>query len=152
VNDKALIAPCGMNCSICSRYLATKNATKSKGIEIPYCFGCREKENKCAFQKKCDLLNKNKIEYCFQCQDFPCERLQNLDKRYRIHFRMSMIDNLKLIGKEGIGEFFKKEEEKWRCEKCGEMRCCHNGLCFKCDLGKLKNKKKDKLYRWEVIS
>ena len=149
MDDKTVIAPCGMNCSICSRYLARENDTKNEGVEIPYCWGCRVKSQKCAFQKKCKLLLKNKINYCFECQDFPCERLQNLDKRYRTHYRMSMIDNLKLIRQYGILPFLKKEEKKWQCHKCGEWRCCHNGLCFKCDIVKLKHKKKEKLYRWE---
>lgn len=146
--DKTLIAPCGMNCSICSRYLALKNSTNKKGIRIPYCLGCRKKK-KCAFQKKCPLLRSNKIEYCFQCHDFPCKRLQKLDERYRTHFRMSMIDNLKFIKKKGILKFLKKEKGKWQCKKCDELICCHNGLCFKCDFVKLKNKRKEKLYRWE---
>ena len=99
--DQTMIAPCGMNCSICVRYLAQENVMKEKGMKIPYCLGCRKK-NKCAFQKKCPLLNKNKIDYCYECPDFPCERLKHLDQRYRKHFRMSMIDNLKYIKKEGI--------------------------------------------------
>jgi len=60
-----------------------------------------------------------------------------------------MINNLKFIKKNGISKFFKEEENKWQCKKCEELICCHNGLCFKCDLEKLKNKKSEKLYRWE---
>jgi hypothetical protein len=144
--DQTMIAPCGMDCLICSRHLALKNAIGDEGLKIPYCLGCRKK-NKCAFQKKCNLLNKNKIEYCFQCYDFPCKRLQKLDKRYQTHYRMSMINNLESIKKNGISKFLKKEEEKWKCKKCDELICCHNGLCFKCDSDKLKKKKKP--YRWE---
>jgi hypothetical protein len=149
MNDKTLIAPCGMDCAICARYLASKNKTKEKGIEIPYCVGCRKKDKKCAFQKRCNLLNKNKIEFCFECKDFPCKSLHALDDRYQKHYKMSEIDNLKSIKKDGLSKFLKDEEKKWQCKKCGEPICCHNGLCFKCDIAKLKNKKKDKLYRWE---
>jgi len=99
------------------------------------------------FKKRCNLLLNNKIKYCFQCKDFPCERLQRLDKRYRTYYRMSMIDNLKFIKKNGISKFLREEKKKWKCKKCGELICCHNGLCFKCDLVKLKRKKKR--YRWE---
>lgn len=147
--DHVMIAPCGMNCSICARQLALKNNLKNEKIIISYCPGCRNK-NKCAFQKKCDLLRNNTIKYCFECDDFPCESLQRLDKRYRTHYRMSMIDNLKFIKKEGVSKFLKNEKEKWRCTNCGELICCHNGLCFKCDLGRLKNRRTEKLYRWEI--
>lgn len=44
-------------------------------------------------------------------------------------------------------EFLKKEHEKWRCTECGEIICCHNGLCLNCNMDTLlKNKK----YRWEM--
>lgn len=150
MDNKTLIAPCGMNCAICARYLALKYATNINGIKIPPCVGCRQKINKCNFQKKCSLLLKNKIKYCFECPDFPCETLKRLDKRYRTHYKMSEIDNLKYIQANSMNKFLKKEAEKWQCKKCGGLICCHNGLCFNCDTDKLKNKKK--LYRWEEVN
>jgi len=148
--DKISIAPCGMNCLICSRHLAFKNNILNQGIGIPYCLGCRKKNNKCAFQKKCDLLSKSKIEYCFQCPNFPCERLKKLDERYRNRYHMSMIENLEYIKENGIDQFLTWQEEKWRCPRCGGFVCCHNGLCFSCDLEKLKILvKKRQPYRWE---
>jgi len=146
--DETLIAPCGMNCSLCSAFLAQKNSLKDKGIGKSYCAGCRKNNKKCALlKKKCDLLLNNKIWYCFECDDFPCARLERLDKRYRTYYRTSMIDNLKFIQKNGTTKFLEKEEKKWQCKKCGELICCHNGLCFKCDFAKLKRKKRR--YRWE---
>lgn len=143
-----LIAPCGMNCAVCSGYLALKNEVKSKGIRMPYCKGCRPRDKKCAFLKKrCDLLANNKVHFCYECEDFPCERLGRIDKRYRTFFRMSLIENLESIRKNGMPNFLKTQEEKWRCSECGRVICCHNGICFSCSLDKLKNKKK--LYRWE---
>jgi hypothetical protein len=145
---KELIAPCGMNCAVCSGYLALKHDVKSKGIRMPYCQGCRPRDKKCAFLKKrCELLLDNKVRFCYECNDFPCERLRRIDKRYQTHFRMSLIENLESIRGNGLSEFLKKEEEKWQCLKCGETICCHNGICFNCSLDRLKNKKK--LYKWE---
>jgi hypothetical protein len=43
-------------------------------------------------------------------------------------------------------EFLKEQEKLWKCKSCGEMICCHNGLCYKCDLEKLRKKKQK--YRW----
>ena len=34
---KELVAPCGMNCAVCSGYLALKHDVKSKGVKMPYC-------------------------------------------------------------------------------------------------------------------
>jgi len=148
MNNEELIAPCGMNCGICSGYLAFKHDVKSKGIRMPYCIGCRPRDKKCAFLKKrCNLLLSGQIQYCYECEEFPCQGLQHIDKRYRAFFRMSMIENLEYIKKDGIWRFLEKEEERWKCSECGAVVCCHNGICYNCGLDRLKNKKK--LYRWE---
>ena len=146
--NEELIAPCGMNCGICSGYLALKHDVKSKGIRMPYCAGCRPRDKKCAFLKKgCDLLLNGQVQYCYECQEFPCERLSHIDKRYRDRYRMSMIENLEYIRENGSIRFLEKEEEKWKCPECGEVICCHNGVCFNCGLDKLIDRAK--LYRWQ---
>jgi len=143
-----LIAPCGMNCNICSGYLACKSDVKSAGIRMPYCAGCRPRDKKCAFLKKrCSLLLESKLEYCYECGDFPCSNLQKLDTRYRRDFRMSMIENLLFIRSNGIDAFLEAERDKWKCPDCGSSICCHNGICFECSKDKLAQKKN--LYRWE---
>ena len=142
------IAPCGMNCAICSHYLAFKNDLKSKNVSMPYCSSCRIRNKKCAFLKKhCELLMKNKVRFCYECKNFPCDNLKRIDKRYRTFFRMSMIENLNIIKKNGIEKFLEKENKKWKCPDCGGTISCHNGICFQCGIDKLKNKKN--LYRWE---
>lgn len=114
---------------------------------MPYCKGCRPRDKKCAFLKKrCDLLLSGRVQYCYECAEFPCRYLQHIDKRYRSLYRMSMIENLEDIKENGIERFLEKEEKKWRCPECGAMICCHNGICFGCELDKLKKKKS--LYRW----
>ena len=143
-----LIAPCGMNCGICSGYLALRNDLKSKGVGMPYCTGCRPRNKQCAFLKKrCDLLLNNRISYCYECHEFPCTNLSRIDKRYRASFRMSMISNLEYIRENGIDKFLNEESEKWKCPDCVKAICCHNGICFNCGLEELRLKKK--LYRWE---
>jgi Protein of unknown function (DUF3795) len=142
-----LIAPCGMNCANCAGYLACKNDVKDKGIKMPYCTGCRPRNKKCAFLKKrCSKLANNEVRFCFECSSFPCDRLKTIDSRYRSRYRMSMIENLNFIKRNGIEEFLDSQEKSWKCKSCGEMICCHNGICFNCGLEKLRNKKNK--YRW----
>lgn len=146
--NEELIAPCGMNCGICSRYLALRNDVRSKGIRMAYCTGCRARNRKCALiKKRCSLLLSGQIRYCYECKDFPCQNLRKLDTRYRALFRMSMIENLQYIKETGIKQFLDREKERWKCPACGEIICCHNGICFNCGLELLKSRKK--LYRWE---
>jgi hypothetical protein len=146
--NEELIAPCGMNCGVCSGYLALKHDLRNKGIRMPYCTGCRPRDKRCSFLKKrCTLLLNSKVKYCYECNDFPCRELSHIDKRYMTYFRMSMVENLESIKKNGIRQFLEKEEERWKCPECGGVICCHNGICFSCGVSKLRDKKK--LYRWE---
>jgi len=143
-----LIAPCGMNCNLCSARLAYLNDIKQKGLRMPYCTGCRPRNKQCAFLKKrCPLLMESKVEYCYQCPDFPCRNLKHIDSRYHKLYRMSLIDNLEYIREHSVEALLHREDDKWRCPNCGQPICCHNGLCFNCDFKKLKAK--TKLYRWE---
>ena len=146
--QELLIAPCGMNCGICSSYLAMTNSLNEKGVKIRYCEGCRPKDKKCGFIiSKCPRLKKKEIDYCYQCDDFPCELLERLDARYRKSYRMSMIDNQKTIRDEGMSSFLKKEKQKWQCPDCGGIISCHNGICYSCHYEDLVKKKQ--IHRWE---
>ena len=146
-DEKDLVAPCGMYCGICSAYLAQKNGLKGKGVKAPYCIGCRTRNKKCAFLKKrCRLLLENKIEFCYECPTYPCDRLRHLDEKYRTFFRTSFIENLERIKKAGIQKFLEEKNKEWKCPKCGGTICCHNGICYSCGLEKLK--KKSIPHRW----
>ena len=142
-----LVAPCGMNCSLCASYLALANDVKSSGVKMPYCVGCRPRNKKCAFLKKqCSKLLGGEVAFCFECPSFPCEPLKKIDSRYKTRYRMSMIENLHFIKEKGVQRFLEEQEKIWKCPNCGEMICCHNGICFNCDLETLKCKKEK--YRW----
>jgi hypothetical protein len=122
-----LIAPCGMDCSLCMRY------QKDKGG----CEGCRgSDEYKTKACIKCVIKNCSKLKdkYCFSCNLFPCIRLKKLDKRYRVKYKMSMIENLKNIDNCGIKKFIESENKKWKCRKCGRMICVHRQYCLNCGL------------------
>jgi hypothetical protein len=141
-----LIAPCGMNCGVCLGYLAMRHDTNKKGFRRQYCPGCRPRGRNCTFMAgQCDRLGKGLVRFCYECADFPCRRLKTLDKRYRTKYHLSMIENLECIRDCGIEEFLRKEMEEWRCTGCGDVICCHNGLCLKCSLDKLLRNRK---YRW----
>ncbi|MFH0767324.1 MAG: DUF3795 domain-containing protein [Bacillota bacterium] len=145
--EEKLIAPCGMNCGVCISYIAMDHDINQQGFNKNYCLGCLPRGKNCSFVKKhCKLLGKGLIRYCFECNDFPCERLRNLDTRYSTKYHLSMIENLNFIKDQGIEKFLEKEELKWACPKCGETICCHNGLCLNCDLEMLRQNKK---HRWE---
>jgi len=135
--EKQLVAPCGMNCAICSGYLAFKNSLPKKPGKVSHCQGCRPRNKQCAFLKKrCrdgQRLLRGEIDFCFECNHFPCPDLQGLDGRYRQRYGMSMIENLLEIRKDGLQKFLARQRRKYRCPGCGGLICIHNKKCYVCD-------------------
>ena len=72
------------------------------------------------------------LKFCFECGKFPCERIKQMDKRYRTKYNMSTIENLENIRKFGLREFIKNEKIRWACSQCGGIICVHIGSCFSC--------------------
>jgi hypothetical protein len=117
-----LIAPCGMDCAICSAYLREKNR----------CGGCYTANRLCS--KNCTISACEKVRgrYHHTCGDFPCRRLKQLDTRYRTRYGMSMIANLEAIRTHGIRAFVRTERERWTCKTCGGTIDVHHGKCAGC--------------------
>lgn len=144
--DAELIAPCGMNCSLCSAYQLRQNGINKRGFNKKHCPGCLPRGENCTHMgDACELLGKGSVRFCFECESFPCRRLKALDKRYRTKYHMSMIDNLNCIKELGLEAFLEKQRETWRCTACGAVICCHNGLCLNCSIDTLLMNRK---YRW----
>ncbi|SHE79425.1 DUF3795 domain-containing protein [Alkalibacter saccharofermentans] len=146
---KDLIAPCGMNCRLCISFQAMTLELKKKGFNRKYCRGCIPRGENCTHMgDSCELLRTGAVRFCYKCDKFPCKRLKALDKRYRTKYHMSMIENLQYIKENGMDAFLKRQEEIWKCQRCGGAICCHNGLCLSCDLKKLQQNKR---YRWGEV-
>lgn len=136
--NEGLIAPCGMNCGICMAYLREKNKCFGCTSEDPYMRSyCRE----CTI-RNCETIKTNTSGFCYECADFPCKRLKQLDKRYSAKYHMSMLENLEIIRSKGIKALLEREEEKWKCPECGGVISCHNGICYGCGQDILKYTKK----------
>jgi len=127
-----LAAPCGMNCAICSRYLAYFN-----GMKRSQCSGCRPGSVKCTYLfEKCSGINhaaEPEVVFCFKCDQYPCKEIKRMDKRYRENYGMSVIKNLEWIHEKGIESFLEDQQRKYRCSRCGGMVSIHNRKCFHCD-------------------
>jgi hypothetical protein len=124
----ALIAPCGINCGICLAYLREKNK----------CGGCRIKPavsfksiDRCVI-RNCIHLKETSSGFCYECDKYPCRRLKQLDKRYRIKYRENVIDNLDSIKVIGLNRFVEAEVERWKCKNCGATICVHRDKCLGC--------------------
>jgi len=123
-----LIAPCGLDCALCYRFQRRKDA----------CSGCRgdisDKLKSClnCKIKNCALIKNNTVEICSDCDQFPCEAIKNLDKRYRKSYRLSVLDDFKRIKTVGMARYLREQDKKWACTKCGETLCMHKDVCPSC--------------------
>ena len=127
--EQSMIAICGMNCTVCYKYLITKKYAKK-------CSGCQsDDETLPEHCRKCKIKDcaKNKnLEYCFACQEYPCKWIRNLDKSYKQRYKTSLIENGLFIKENGIAQFLKREKEKWSCSNCGSIIALHDGFCSEC--------------------
>jgi hypothetical protein len=126
---KHLIAPCGMNCGTCIAYLRDKNKcpgcriiTPNKTISVRQCI-----------VTKCSYLQKTTSKFCYDCEKYPCQRIKNLDKRYRTKYRTSFIENLTMIKEKGLESFLVFESKRRTCNHCGFVLSVHRDHCIKCN-------------------
>ena len=125
--QEELIAPCGMNCGVCMGYLREKNR----------CPGCRDNNTEKPISRlrckviNCETIANSKSKFCFECEK-RCDRLKQLDKRYRTKYHMSMIENLEFIRDHGMNEFLRWQTSKYKCPACGGVISTHNGRCYRC--------------------
>ncbi len=127
-----LIAPCGMNCAICKAYLAYKHNVPRQRGKVFHCTGCRPRSKNCFIKRKCAKLTDNQIQFCYECEELPCESVDRVDRRYRQRYGLSLVENLKMIKANGMDSFLKSQAEKYSCPTCGAVVCVHDGKCYSC--------------------
>lgn len=118
---KELIASCGMNCGVCVAYLREEN-------KCPGCYTGRKvggRPIKCSRR----LCEKRTGDFCYSCDEFPCQSIKMLDKRYREKHGMSEIENLEMIRDKGMDYFLKNEEKRW--VNSDGVFCVHDGKRYK---------------------
>jgi len=95
--ENKMIAVCGLDCSECDIFQAPNNPEiaqqivdwfrKKRNIEVKIedirCLSCRGDRTKhwspdCWILKCC--VDKKGLEFCYQCEDFPCEKLNEWAK------------------------------------------------------------------------
>lgn len=123
-----------MDCGVCSGYLAHSHGVPRKRGAILHCTGCRARAKKCAYLKgHCLALANGEVDFCFECADYPCLRLQQLDSRYRGRYGMSLIENLDLVRDSGVQALIERQRTLFECARCGQLRSVHNRKCYVCD-------------------
>lgn len=124
-SSPALFAPCGMNCLVCYVHLKSKKP----------CHGCLvddiDKPERC---KVCAIkactVSKGLV-YCYDCPDYPCKNIKNLEKSYTSRYKTSLLENSVYVRQHGLPAFFNREMQKWKCG-CGGVISLHDRYCSEC--------------------
>ena len=131
--EKNLAAPCGVYCGACRSYLLLKKDLLEERGYKSGCNGCRIRNKKCSYIKRdCALIRKNEIEFCYECNTFPCSNLKRLDEMYSKRYGVSQIKNLKRLQEVGFEQWIQEKEKLYQCLDCGGEICVHDAECFDC--------------------
>lgn len=122
-----MLAPCGVDCGICSAYLREKNHCEgclavNPDLNIGYCRTCSRKY----------CIEHKDEKYCYSCEKFPCRSILSLDKRYTEKYGESPIDNGRFVEQFGMEAFIALEKERWICKACGSVLNVHRSTCDVC--------------------
>ena len=123
---EVLFAPCSMNCMVCYVHLKKKKPCNGCfGIDINKPERCKACTIKACVQSK-------GLNYCFECCDFPCKAIKNMEKSYKKRYGSSLLENAQYVKNHGMIEFQSKERRKWICTICHGVVSLHDGVCSEC--------------------
>jgi len=117
-----MVAPCGINCGHCGAHMVKDNpeymdrllAVGFKKEMLP-CAGCRAIKGCCALiGSTCETyacIDKRGFNFCFECPEFPCAKLNPAADRANILPHNTKVFNLCIIQRHGLKRFLEKELE-----------------------------------------
>jgi hypothetical protein len=127
-----MVAPCGIDCGICELYICKDDSNLyNKLIErgmpkdkLP-CAGCRTIEGKCpvigGICSTYTCVQDHKVEFCYECNDFPCVKLHPAANRAEILPHNMKVFNLCTIKQAGVEKFVEKSLEIKKRYYMGKM-------------------------------
>ena len=128
--DAKLAAPCGLYCGACPVFRATASGdsaslqriaqTMDVSPEQVNCLGCLAEKGRpkilegrvCPTYRCC--IEQKGLQFCYQCQDFPCLKLAPCADRAQILPHNNKVYNLVLMQKLGLEEWLNMAQELWR--------------------------------------
>lgn len=146
---KKLVGICGIYCGTCPQYLAPRlndteelgNIQKATGVRVeeircdgcmsdrlfPSSAACKHGFRQCAAEKK--------VTWCFQCSDFPCQRLRDFRDVHIVNgisHHEHLIEHLESMREKGVEQWVAEQEAEARCPACGIPIYWHARECPNC--------------------
>lgn len=124
--ESVMFAPCGMNCKVCYKHCYHKKpcdgCLKSDAGKPEHCRKCKIK----------DCIKEKQLSYCFECFDYPCKLIKNLEKSYNKRYQTSLMENSAFVKEYGLNKFMEQQKTKYTCSKCGGIISIHDRECSEC--------------------
>lgn len=131
-------AYCGLYCGSCTVFMAVKNKTINKLAEEwqkdaddIICYGCKS-QKVAEFCRTCALKTcaaAKGVEFCIECDDFPCQPLEDFKNSGRYPYHREVNDYLKNIKEHGVQQWLKDMKKRWSCSQCGRE---HDWFTLEC--------------------
>ena len=93
-----LFSFCGLNCGLCPMFLGN------------HCGGCGNGNQSCKIAK-CSLEH-GKMEYCFECKNYPCEKYSHIDEYDSFITHKRQKADLERVQNIGIKQYNLEQQEK----------------------------------------
>lgn len=124
--ETIMFAPCGMNCKVCYKHCYMKKT----------CDGClKSDEGKPEHCRKCkikDCVKRKGVSYCYECSEYPCKLIKNLEKSYNTRYGASLVENSQFVKANGLTAFMEQQKERYTCPNCGGIISIHDAECSEC--------------------
>jgi len=131
---------CGLYCGACEVLHANmENRLDEKSSEWGVdpaqmrCHGCKS-DVLSIYCRDCELrtcAESKGLDYCYECEEFPCQRLENFNHDKVPHHVMVII-NQKVLAERGPEQWLEDQKIRWSCTVCGETFSWYQKTCSKC--------------------
>ncbi|MBN1692309.1 MAG: DUF3795 domain-containing protein [Dehalococcoidales bacterium] len=131
-----LVSPCGYCCLSCAGYehsvcdddVVIQKEAKRANLSVDElrgsCAGCRPKQGRPIMNMLCQTydccVNKKGLDFCYQCEDFPCLKLAPISGMAEVRRHNTKIYNLLMLKKLGLDEYIERSGELLRQWARGE--------------------------------
>lgn len=95
-----LLSLCGLNCGLCPMFLGK------------HCGGCGNGNQSCKLAK-CSLEH-GKIEYCYECEHYPCDTYQHIDEFDSFITHQRQKADLEKAQRIGLEQYNLEQQEKMK--------------------------------------
>ena len=138
--DFRLDSYCGLYCGACDVLIANWNGTIDELAQAwdmhpddLRCWGCKS-DTVCIYCTDCTIrqcAQSRQIEFCFECEDFPCDGLMAFRRDGNSHHAL-VLHNLRFIRGQGLDRWLEAQQARWTCPTCQTGYGWYDQKCPNC--------------------